>query len=112
MPISMSRSDPERRSLRAAIIDLDGTLVDTVGDFEAALNAMLAEFALPAVTRPFIGRTVGKGSEYLISRTLEEVGAPPALYEEAWVCYQRHYLRINGLHSDDPRPRWRRPASR
>ena len=97
---SQSLSDAGRRSLRAAIIDLDGTLVDTVGDFEVALNAMLAEFGLAAVTRAFIGRTVGKGSEHLISRTLAQVGAPPTLYDQAWACYQRHYLRVNGLHSE------------
>jgi phosphoglycolate phosphatase len=87
-------------SLRAAIVDLDGTMVDTVGDFEAALGAMLAEFGLPPVSRAFIGRTVGKGSEHLLSRTLAEVGAPAALYDEAWARYQQHYLRINGQHSE------------
>ena len=31
-------------AIRAAIIDLDGTMLDTVPDFELALNAMRAEF--------------------------------------------------------------------
>jgi phosphoglycolate phosphatase len=83
----------------AAIIDLDGTMVDTVGDFDAALNAMLAEQALPAIARGFIARTVGKGSEHLIRSTLAEVGADPELYEAAWQSYQRHYLAINGQFS-------------
>ena len=30
------------KPIRAAIIDLDGTMVDTADDFVAALNAMLA----------------------------------------------------------------------
>ena len=30
------------RDYRAAIVDLDGTLVDTLGDFEVALNRTLA----------------------------------------------------------------------
>lgn len=84
---------------RAAIVDLDGTLVDTVGDFVAALNGMLAELHLPGVTPDFIGRTVGKGSEHLIRCTLAHVGADPGLYEAAWAHYQRHYLAINGTHS-------------
>jgi phosphoglycolate phosphatase len=83
----------------AAIIDLDGTMVDTVGDFDAALNAMLAEQALPAVDRAFIARTVGKGSEHLIRSTLAQVGADPTLYETAWQAYQRHYQVINGQFS-------------
>jgi phosphoglycolate phosphatase len=86
--------------LQAAIVDLDGTMVDTVGDFDAALNAMLAEHGLPAIGRAFIGRTVGKGSEHLIRSTLAEVGADAALYDSAWAAYQRHYLGINGNHSE------------
>ncbi len=83
----------------AAIVDLDGTMVDTVGDFEVALRLALADLSLPAVGRAFIERTVGKGSEHLLQRTLAEVGAPAALYDAAWARYQQHYLRINGQYS-------------
>lgn len=85
--------------LQAAIVDLDGTMVDTLGDFEAALNAMLADLALQPVDRGFIEHTVGKGSEHLIRRTLAQVGAEAALYEQAWARYQHHYLAVNGQHS-------------
>lgn len=85
--------------LQAAIVDLDGTMVDTVGDFEVALGRMLVELGYPAVGRDFIALTVGKGSEHLIRRTLEQVGAPTALYDRAWDRYQHHYLQINGQHS-------------
>ena len=74
-------------------------MVDTVGDFEVALRLTLADLGWPAVDRDFIVRTVGKGSEHLLTRTLAEVGAPAALYEEAWARYQHHYLAINGQHS-------------
>jgi len=83
----------------AAIVDLDGTMVDTVGDFEVALARALADLGWPPVDRAFISRTVGKGSEHLLTRTLEEVGAPAALYDEAWARYQHHYIGINGQHS-------------
>ena len=85
--------------LQAAIVDLDGTLVDTLGDFEAALNATLADLSLPGVQRSFIERTVGKGSEHLIRQMLAHVGAEPALYGRAWERYQHHYLAVNGEHS-------------
>ncbi|MEO8281780.1 MAG: phosphoglycolate phosphatase [Ideonella sp.] len=85
--------------IRAAIVDLDGTMVDTVGDFHAALGALLDELALPAVDRPFIEQTVGKGSEHLIRSTLSHVGADAALYDTAFAAYQEHYRRVNGLHS-------------
>ncbi len=86
-------------SLQAAIVDLDGTLVDTLGDFEAALNRTLVELGQPTVDRAFIERTVGKGSEHLIRSTLAHVGADTSMYEAAWAAYQRHYLAINGQHS-------------
>ncbi len=75
-------------------------MVDTVGDFEAALGRALQDLSFPPVDRAFIERTVGKGSEHLIRRTLAQVGAPEALYDRAWDRYQHHYLAINGQHSD------------
>ena len=73
-------------SVDAAIVDLDGTLVDTVGDFEMALRLALANLGLPSVGRAFITRTVRNGSEHLLMQTLAELGAPAALYEQAWAC--------------------------
>ena len=89
--------------VRGVIVDLDGTMVDTLGDFEAALNRMLAELDLPPVSRALVERTVGKGSEHLIRSVLEHQLALPqvdALMEPAWRIYQRHYLAINGAFSD------------
>lgn len=83
----------------AAIVDLDGTLVDTVGDFEQALALAFADLGLTAPSRDFITRTVGKGSEHLIARALAEVGGAAERFEQAWQRYQHHYLAINGRHS-------------
>lgn len=85
--------------LAAAIVDLDGTLVDTLGDFHVALSRMLAELGAPPVSRDDVARFVGKGSEHLIRATLAHVGAPADLYEPAWTAYQRIYGAINGAHS-------------
>jgi phosphoglycolate phosphatase len=85
---------------RAAIVDLDGTLVDTIGDFVVALGAMLVELGHAPVGRDFVARTVGQGSAHLIRTTLAEVGAPASAYDAAWAGYQRHYLAINGEHAD------------
>ena len=86
-------------SCDAVIVDLDGTMVDTQGDFVVALNLTLAELGLSGVDRAFVERTVGKGSEHLLRTTLAHVGGDAALYEPAWAAYQRHYLAINGEHS-------------
>lgn len=93
-PFSLSRA-----RFDAVLVDLDGTMVDTLGDFDAVLNAMLSEMALPAVPRAFIEHTVGKGSEHLIRSTLAQVGAPAERFGEAWERYQRIYLAINGEHA-------------
>jgi len=84
----------------AAIIDLDGTMVDTLGDFVAALGLTLDELGLSRVDRAFVERTVGKGSEHLLRQTLAEVGGDAALYDAAWDAYQRHYLVVNGQASE------------
>jgi phosphoglycolate phosphatase len=96
---------------QAAIVDLDGTMVDTLGDFEVALNRALRDLDLPPVTRALVERTVGKGSDHLIRSVLAHQLALPEvkdqalvcasrgiedLYQAAWLRYQHHYLAING----------------
>ncbi|WOB07931.1 phosphoglycolate phosphatase [Piscinibacter gummiphilus] len=83
----------------AAIVDLDGTMIDTLGDFDVALNAMLDDLSLSRVDRAFIEQTVGKGSEHLIRSTLAHVGSEASAFGAAWARYQHHYLRINGEHA-------------
>ena len=95
----MPAAPPPAAPFDAALIDLDGTLVDTLGDFERALGLMLSALHLPGIGRPFIERTVGRGSEYLIEKTLAQVGAPAERYEEAFASYQAHYAVVNGRHS-------------
>lgn len=91
---------PLAPGLQAAIVDLDGTLVDTLGDFTVALNATLAELSLPPLDAPRVALMVGKGSEHLIRSALAAVGGSPALYDAAWDAYQRHYDAVNGRHSE------------
>jgi len=104
----MNLKRPEFPDLDACIVDLDGTLVDTLGDFEVALNHMLAALDRPPVTRTVIEQLVGKGSEHLIRSVLAHVElqrgvldfvASDDLFQRACGAYQQHYLRINGRHS-------------
>jgi phosphoglycolate phosphatase len=93
----------QRWGVEAVIVDLDGTMVDTLGDFDAALNATLADLGRPGVTRADIERMVGKGSAHLIRSALrhgglDEAGAA-ALQDDAWHRYQAHNRAINGAHS-------------
>lgn len=90
-------------ALQAAVVDLDGTLVDTVGDFVAALGALLDELGLPAVAdRAFVRRTVGRGSAHLVRNALAHAGADPGgmNLEDALARYRRHYRAVNGRHAE------------
>ena len=84
---------------RACMLDLDGTLVDTMGDFVAVLGRMLADLGLPGVTPAFIEHTIGKGGEHLVRTTLAHAGGAPELFERAWPLYQRLYAELNGEHA-------------
>jgi len=106
------------------MVDLDGTMVDTLDDFCVALNRMLADlpapFASHQVDRATVAQLVGKGSEHLlksvlalVSRSLlainsevnaglaagRDIDAPERLYPQAWESYQRHYRAVNGQHA-------------
>jgi phosphoglycolate phosphatase len=88
--------------VRAAIIDLDGTMLHTLPDFQVAINGMRAGFGLAPITQEQIGLMVGKGSEHLIRSVLAldwDGAAIEARIGEAMDAYQRHYLDINGDHS-------------
>jgi phosphoglycolate phosphatase len=89
-------------AIRAAIIDLDGTMLHTVPDFELALNGMRAEFGLAPVDQATIEPMVGKGSEKLIRDVLAldyDDARIDAVFDQAMAAYQRHYLAINGQRS-------------
>ena len=90
---------PDLPLLRAAIVDLDGTMIDTLGDFVVALNRMLDDLRLPGIERAAIERMIGKGSEHLVLSVLAHVGGSPGQFPTAWDAYQRHYLAINGQHA-------------
>lgn len=85
----------------AVMIDLDGTMVNTLGDFAQALNRMLADLALPAIDPLAIEHMVGKGTEHLLRTVLAHVGVADvdARYAAAWQRYQHHYLQLNGQYA-------------
>ena len=89
-------------AIRAAIIDLDGTMLDTLPDFEAALNGMRADLGLAPLTQAVIKPLIGKGSEKLVRDALLldwDATRVDAAFVDALAGYQRHYLAINGAYS-------------
>jgi phosphoglycolate phosphatase len=97
-------------NLQAVMIDLDGTMVDTIGDFEVALNRALSDLQVPIANRLLIERSIGKGSEHLIRTVLKHQFALPEmsgnsreveqLFMPVWERYEHHYLSINGEFSN------------
>ena len=93
----MNPAHPLRHGpLQAAIVDLDGTMVDTVGDFHAALTLALDDLGLPPVALDFIARTVGKGSEHLLNRTLAELGADDIIDYVTYPDWDKEVMRLTG----------------
>ncbi|NDB44466.1 MAG: phosphoglycolate phosphatase [Betaproteobacteria bacterium] len=100
----------KKLNLQAVMIDLDGTMVDTIGDFEVALNRALADLQVPTANRTLIERSIGKGSEHLILTVLKHQLALPEmagnvqelerLITPVWERYEHHYLSINGEFSN------------
>jgi len=77
--------------IRAVLVDLDGTLVDTVGEITAALNATLADAGRPVVDEVAVAGAIGEGSTVLIEHFFGPGSAARWLPE-----YMRHYHRHNG----------------
>ena len=91
-----------QKPIRAVIVDLDGTMLDTVPDFQVAINRMRDEMAMAPLGQDQIALMVGKGSENLIRSVLElDMGRAgvEARFDDAMASYQRHYLSINGKHT-------------
>ena len=89
-------------AIKAAIVDLDGTMLDTMPDFHVALNGMRADLGLGPIAQETITPMVGKGSENLICSVLArdfDAATVEQRFDEAMASYQRHYLAINGQFS-------------
>ena len=61
---------------KAVIFDLDGTLIDSVGDIHAALNDVLRLRDAPPLDLATVRSFIGKGSANLVMRTLNAQNLP------------------------------------
>ena len=81
-------------AVRAVLIDLDGTLLETGPDIVAAATRMLVELGLPALRDDRVSEFIGKGVADLVTRCLLEVKAPADAHAvaAALIVFERHYL--------------------
>jgi len=90
---------PLARGIAAVMVDLDGTLLDTVPDIAAAAERMLDALELPQRSTEEIRSFIGKGIPNLVQRCLQasasETGAE-ALQAEALALFQDFYFEESG----------------
>ena len=77
----------------AIIFDLDGTLLDTLGDLHHAVNHALAQFGYPGRTLEEVRRFVGNGAGQLIALSVPE-NADPAPVLDVFQTFYRENCRI------------------
>jgi len=90
---------PLRGSVAAVMIDLDGTLLDTIADLVAATERMLVALRARACTLEQIQSFVGKGIPNLVERCLQaSVGGARAvaLQAQALQLFQDFYVEESG----------------
>lgn len=87
-------------SVKAVLLDLDGTLLDTVLDLHAAVNGMLGDLGRPPVAVEEIRAYVGRGIPNLVKRvlagTLEAADDPTPPPADALASFKKHYAHFNG----------------
>jgi phosphoglycolate phosphatase len=86
--------------IKAVLLDLDGTLLDTVLDLHAAACGMLGDLGRPPVAVEDIRAYVGRGIPNLVKRVLagkleaaDDPTPPPA---DALASFKKHYEHFNG----------------
>ena len=84
--------------LKAVLLDLDGTLLDTAGDIVTAANMMRAALGFAPLDAALIKSFVGKGIANLVAKTLKdavgEVG--PTALKVAVANFERQYEKCFG----------------
>jgi len=92
---------PSAQPVQAVLIDLDGTLLDSIPDLADAANAMRRDLGMVALPVELVTTFVGKGVEHLVRRTLvgnlHDPDPDTALFEQARTVFFRHYHVFNGM---------------
>jgi phosphoglycolate phosphatase len=89
----ITRQIASHNSIRAVILDLDGTLVDTAEEIALALNETLAGLGLPVISLESATALIGRGVRALVERAVERVGATTDL-DRAVEIFEAHYERL------------------
>ncbi|HEY7802845.1 MAG TPA: phosphoglycolate phosphatase [Orrella sp.] len=95
-----SNTNNNTNGWQGVLLDLDGTLLDTLPDLAASANESRRAVGMPLLDESLIRTFVGKGADNLIKRTLAgSLDAPEpdaAIYEQARAVFFEHYRATNG----------------
>lgn len=85
---------PARAGIRAVLLDLDGTLLDTAPDLATSANAMLAALGRPPLPEAQVIDFIGQGVATLVRRVLAATGgeSAQATYAHALELFESAYL--------------------
>lgn len=87
-------------SIKAAIFDLDGTLLNTLEDLCDSTNAALAQYGYPTRTIDEVRRFVGNGVKLLMLRALGiEKPEDNAEFEDVFAAFRAHYAEHSNDHT-------------
>ena len=74
------------------VFDLDGTLLDTLGDLAASTNYALRTYGMPEHSLDDVRRFVGNGVRMLMERAVPQ-GADNPQFEAAFQTFREHYMQ-------------------
>ena len=78
-------------TIKCAVFDLDGTLLNTIKTINYYLNLTLSTYGLGSVSEEDTMRFVGDGATKLIERALDRVGADSSLFDSVYKTYNEAY---------------------
>ena len=84
-------------SVKAVVIDLDGTLLHTAPELAEAANRMLQDMDYATVSQELLASYIGNGISWLVKRALTgDMHATPdaALYDHALPIFEKHYTEL------------------
>ena len=81
----------DKNTIKCAIFDLDGTLLNTIKTINYYLNLALSTYGLGSVSEEDTMRFVGDGAIKLIERALDRVGADTSLFDSVYKTYNEAY---------------------
>jgi len=74
------------------VFDLDGTLIDSAPDLQAAVNTVLSSHGLRRISMEETQAFIGDGMPKLCERALEATGGPEEIIEVFYGAFKKRYM--------------------